>query len=256
MLRKFTTALQFLTIITINKRHVTNEDELLNSVVWFPVVGFVIGLILVYADQMFALAALPNMIANLLVIAVSVLITRALHIDGLGDTLDGLMGGRDPESRLAIMRDSRLGTAGALGIFFVVTLKYLCLNNLYGGEKVVALLTAPVIGRWSQMMMAYRARYARENGMARVFIGRIRPESMTAISAIAVGLSAFVIIREDARSAFLFFGIVIGALALTHYGKRFIARRIGGITGDAIGAMSELNETLALLCCVVFSTAR
>jgi adenosylcobinamide-GDP ribazoletransferase len=189
----------------------------------------------------------------MLLLVLAALITRALHIDGLADTCDGIMGGADCGSRLAIMKDSRIGTAGVLGIVFVMFVKYLCLNHLFTSEKAAALLTAPMLGRWSQAFMVYGANYGREHGMGKAFVGRLRFGALAGASAIAAGLSAFVIIREDARS-FILAGIVLcGVLAATYLGKRYLVRKLGGVTGDAIGAMSELNEALVLLLFVMFS---
>lgn len=253
MVKNFITALQFLTIFTVSKKHTAEEGDLAKSMVYFPVIGFLIGLILVYADKFFTVAALPQTIGNLLLLALAVLATRALHIDGLADTCDGIMGGKDHGSRLAIMKDSRLGTAGALSIMFVVFLKYLCLNNLYNSEKVAALLTAPMLGRWSQTLMVFKANYGREDGMGKVFVGHLRSSGLIAASVIAVGLTSFVIIREDARSVFLVLSLISGVLVLTYFGKRYLVKKLGGVTGDAIGAMSEMNEVLVFLLFVILS---
>ena len=199
------------------------------------------------------LIALPQTVANALLVALSVLVTRALHLDGLADTFDGLMGGRDHASRLSIMRDSRLGTAGAVGIFFVLFLKYVSLNNLIESEKVAALLTAPVLARWSQTLMVFKANYGREDGMGKAFVGHLRAGSMTAASAIAIGLSAFVVLGLDLRSVILIISLVCGVALLTFAGRWYLVRKLGGVTGDAIGAVSELNEVLVLLLFVVFS---
>jgi adenosylcobinamide-GDP ribazoletransferase len=220
--------------------------------VYFPVVGFLIGFLLVNADKAFVLIALPQTIATFLLVVLSVLITRALHIDGLADTLDGMMGGRDRESRLAIMQDSRLGTAGALGIVIVLFMKYLCLNNLFESDRIAALLVAPVLGRWSQTFMVFNANYGREDGMGRAFVGHLRAGSLATASALAAGLSAFVVVRLELRSVFLFFSLLSGVLLLTYFGKRYLVRKLGGVTGDAIGALSELNEVLVLLVFVIF----
>jgi adenosylcobinamide-GDP ribazoletransferase len=221
--------------------------------VYFPLVGFLIGFLLVNADKIFALIALPQTIATFLLVIISVLITRALHIDGLADTFDGLMGGRDHSSRLAIMKDSRLGTAGALGIVFVMFMKYLCLNNLFESDRIVALLVAPVLARWSQTLMVSNAAYGREHGMGEAFVGHLRTSGMYATSAVAVALSAFVIVRLDLHSVILFFVLICGVLLLTWFGKRYLVRKLGGVTGDAIGAMSELNEVLVLFLFVILS---
>ncbi len=254
MVKNFITALQFLTIFTVSKKHTAEEGDLAKSMMYFPVIGFLIGVILVYADKIFTVAALPQTIGNLLLLAIAVLTTRALHIDGLADTCDGLMGGKDNGSRLAIMKDSRLGTGGALSIVFVVFFKYLCLNNLYNSEKVAALLTAPMLGRWSQILMVFKASYGREDGMGKVFVGHLRAGGLIAASVIAVGLTAFVIIREDdARSVFLVLSLISGVFVLTYFGKRYLVTKLGGVTGDAIGAMSELTEVLVFLLFVILS---
>lgn len=254
MYKNFITALQFLTIVTVKKDHDVEEGDLAKSMVYFPLVGFLIGVLLVNADKVFALIALPQPIATFLLIIISVLITRAIHIDGLADTLDGLMGGRDHSSRLAIMKDSRLGTAGALGIVFVLFLKYLCLNSLFESDRIGALLVAPVVARWAQTFMVFNAEYGREHGMGKAFVGHLRSSGMSATSAVAIGLSAFVVVRLDARSVILFFMLICGVLLVTYLGKRYLVRKLGGVTGDAIGAMSELNEVFVLLLFVLFAS--
>ena len=254
MIKNFITALQFLTIITVRKNHVIEEGDMAKSIVYFPLVGFLIGVLLVNADKIFALIALPQTIATFLLIILSVLITRALHIDGLADTLDGLMGGRDRSSRLAIMKDSRLGTAGALGIVFVLFMKYLCLNNLFETDRIVALLVVPALARWAQTLMVSNAEYGREHGMGKAFVGHLRSSSLAATSAMAIGLSAFVVVRLDAHSVLLFFVLIGGVVLLTRLGKHYLVRKLGGVTGDAIGAMSELNEVLVLFLFVILSS--
>ncbi len=253
MVKNFITALQFLTIFTVKKKHAVEEGDLAKSMIYFPVIGFLIGLILVYADKLFTLAALPFTIGNLLLLAVAALATRALHIDGLADTCDGIMGGKDHGSRLAIMKDSRLGTAGALSIIFVMFLKYLCLNNLFNSEKVAALLTAPMLGRWSQTLMVFKANYGRETGLGKDFVGHLRSSSLAAASVFAIGLSAFVVLRKDTHSILLVLSLICGVVLLTYFGKRYLVRKLGGITGDAIGAVSELNEALVLLLFVMLA---
>ncbi len=253
MIKNFITALQFLTIFTINKKHKIEESDLARSMVYFPLVGFLVGVILVNADKLFTVMALPQTIGTLLILVISVLITRALHVDGLADTLDGLMGGHDHVSRLAIMKDSRLGTAGALGILFSLFMKYLCLNNLIESDRVAVLLTAPVLGRWSQTFMVFNTNYGRENGMGMAFVGHLRSSSLLAASLLAAGLTAFVVLRMDIHSISLFISVISGVLLLTYIGKRYLTRKLRGVTGDAIGAMNELNELLVLLIFVIFS---
>lgn len=245
MIKNFVTALQFLTIFTVSKRQIS-EADLARSLVYFPLVGFFLGVLLVYSDLAMEWV-FPHTIANAWLLILSVILTRALHVDGLADTLDGFMGGSDRESRLRIMKDSRLGTAGALGIVFSLFLKYLSLNNLFGDEKTAALLTAPVLGRWSQTIMVFRSDYVRQAGMARAFVGHLRLGGLAAASILALGLSAFV---SEARAIF----IVPAVAALTYISRMFVVRKIGGVTGDTIGAVSELTEVLVFLLFVVLSS--
>ena len=253
MIKNIITALQFLTIFRVRKHHDIGENDLARSMVHFPLVGFFIGFLLVNVDKGLALVAIPQAVTSFVVVIASVLITRALHVDGLADTCDGIMGGHDHASRLAIMKDSRLGTAGAIGILSVLFMKYLCLNNLYETERVAALLTAPALGRWSQTFMVFKSDYGRENGMGRAFVGHLRSSGLTWATVIAACLSAFVVVRADVRSMVLFAGMMLGVLVLTLIGKRFLAAKLGGVTGDTIGAMNELNEALVLFIFVIFS---
>ena len=255
MLRNFKTAVQFLTILPVGRSHETNEADLAKSMVYFPVVGFLIGIILVYADKLL-LWFLPDTIENVVLLFIMVMLTRALHIDGLADTLDGMMGGRDAESRLRIMKDSRIGTAGVLGIVLVLLMKYAGLNNLFYEAKTSVLLTAPVFGRWSQMLMMFKADYGRERGIGKAFVGHLRLGGLAAASVLAIGLSAFVIYSYEMRTAILAVGIPCAVGLFTLLWRWWIVKRLGGVTGDAIGAASELSELLTLLLFVFLMNGR
>jgi adenosylcobinamide-GDP ribazoletransferase len=220
--------------------------------VFFPFIGFLIGFILVKSDQAL-LRLLPDTISNIFLLLLSVILTRALHIDGLADTADGIMGGRDPKSRLAIMKDSRIGTAGVLAVVFLLLVKYASLNILFNDSKTAALLTAPVFGRWSQMLMMFKADYGREQGMGKAFVGHLRSGGLAAASIAALGLSAWVIMG-DARTAYLAFGVPVAVSVFTLLWRWFIVRKLGGVTGDAVGAVSEMNEAATLLLFVIVLT--
>lgn len=245
MLHNFITALQFLTVFTVKKDHAVEESDLSRSLAYFPLVGFLIGFLLVWADKAL-LWLFPDTIANLFLLALSVVVTRAIHVDGLADSIDGIMGGSDPQSRLVIMRDSRIGTAGVLAIVLVFLVKYVCLNNLFGQYKTIALLTAPAFARWSQLIMMFRAGYGREEGMGKAFVGHVRSAGMLAATAMTLGLSAFVIVHSE-RTAALALGIPVCVAVVAACWRWFVVRKVGGITGDAVGAASELSEAVTLL---------
>jgi adenosylcobinamide-GDP ribazoletransferase len=254
MLRNFITALQFLTVFTVKKDHEVRENDLARSMTFFPFVGLFIGLILVWADRAL-LWVFPDAIGNIFLLLLSMVITRALHMDGLADSLDGIMGGKDPESRLAIMRDSRIGTAGVLGIVLILLIKYVCLNNLFDDYKAAALLTAPAFGRWSQMLMMFQADYGREDGMGKAFVGHVRLGGLIAASAGSLGISAYVIVHDN-RTAVLAVAIPLLIALFTVLWRWYVVRRVGGVTGDAVGAASEMNEALTLLLFVALLSAK
>ncbi len=254
MFRDFLTALQFLTIFPVSRKHEVRESEFSRSLTYFPFVGFLIGLMLVWADRAM-LWFFPDALSNVILLLISVVITRALHVDGLADSVDGMMGGTDAESRLAIMRDSRVGTAGVLAVFFVLLIKYACLNSLFGDYKAAVLLTAPAFGRWSQMIMMFRSEYGREQGTGRAFVGHVRLGGLFVASLVALGISAWVIVQDD-QTATLAVGIPFCVAVATLLWRWYVVRRLGGVTGDTVGAISEMNEALTFLLFVFFLAGR
>jgi adenosylcobinamide-GDP ribazoletransferase len=154
------------------------------------------------------------------------------------------------------MKDSRIGTAGALAILFVQLIKYVCLNNLFFDYKTAALLTAPAFSRWSQMLMMFKASYSRERGLGSAFVGHVRWGGLVLASIVTVGLSGFVIFQYDLRTAVLAAGTPVAVGVFTLLWRWYVVRRTGGVTGDTIGAASEMNEALTLLLFVFLLTER
>ena len=245
MLRNFITALQFLTIVPVSRKHKMTEADLARSMVYFPLVGFLLGILLVYSDKALSLA-FPPALAHALLLIVFVIATRALHIDGLADTLDAIMGGYDKESRLTIMKDSAIGAAGTIGIIFILLIKYLSLNSLPEYDKAAALLTVPLLSRWSHTLMAFRAPYGREQGTGRAFVGHMRLSGLIGASVVTFLLAAWV-------SGLWTVTLVMGVALFTLLARWYSVRMFGGVTGDVIGAVSELNEVLIFLLFVALS---
>jgi len=121
--------------------------RLTRSMGLFPAVGLLLGLGLVLCNGLLALL-LPRAVVDALLLVLLIWSSGALHLDGVADTLDGLAGGRDRESSLRIMKDSRIGAIGAVGLVLVVLLKYLSLNSLPLELKGAALILMPATGRW------------------------------------------------------------------------------------------------------------
>ena len=230
-------ALQFLTILPV-KRNFTSE-QIGRSTVWFPVVGFIIGAILFGLHYILELI-LPAALVNALLIAVLVILSGGLHLDGLSDTIDGLAGHRTPERRLEIMRDSHIGAIGAVGLFLFLIIEYVCLNSIPDKYLPFTLLLAPAVSRWAMVYAIFAFPYARPEGLGKAFkqaVGRsefLIATFLTLLLAVILFPTAGPVIAAGAW-------IVISLAAL------YIKRQIGGLTGDTYGAINEIALITVLL---------
>lgn len=243
-MKGFIAAVQFLTIVPLLKGFRATDETLGNSVAYFPLVGLLIGILLFLCNELLGLF-LPIHVGCILIIALLIILTGAIHLDGFVDTLDGLAGGRKRERVLEIMRDSRIGAIGVIGVIVLLLIKYLSLVNLPGEFLWKALILMPVVGRWSMAQLCYSSRYARENGIGRPFVnpGSKKGGIFAAILTLLV-LTVLLGLK----------GIGIGILLtlFTHGFKAFFHHKIGGVTGDIIGAANELNEVLFLILVLTF----
>lgn len=240
--RPFVFAWHFLTVVPLSRaHHEPTTQELAASMAWYPVVGLLIGGVLVTADLVLA-SFLAAEVVNAVLILLLVLLTRGLHQDGLADTLDGLAGGRTPAERLSIMRDPRIGAIGATGLFLSLILRYAGLVALPEELRVPALLCMPAVGRCAMVMAAWSSPYARlEGGLAALFLTHLswlQALASTSILALALGF-AF-----GLKGAVVILVIVVGVVLAMWVGCR---TWFGGITGDTLGATNELMEIVFLL---------
>ena len=229
-------AFQFLSILPpVIKRPFTPE-ELGQSVGFFPLVGLILGGILVGANLLLDLV-LPPAVAAVIVVALWVALTRALHLDGLMDTCDGVFGGMTVKRRLDIMRDSRVGAFGVAGGVLALLAKTAAVASLNG--QVVPLIMTAVLGRWAMSLAVITFPYAREEGLGRAMKDHTGWKSLLLATVIA-GLVAW----SCGRCTGVIFagGVVIIWLALS----QFFVKWLGGLTGDTYGAICELIE-----CCVL-----
>ncbi|MGA2193355.1 MAG: adenosylcobinamide-GDP ribazoletransferase [Nitrospirota bacterium] len=238
MFRDFLTAVGFLTVLPVSRKSV-GPERIASATLFFPLVGLLMGLFLALAD-FFLKDILPRQVIDIFIVVFLAAITGGLHIDGLADTIDGLIGGRGDRNRtLAIMKDSRLGAMGAAGVVLLLMMKFIALDNIPTAYRPSALLLAPAAARWSQVLVSFRSKPAREGGIA-AFIPFIEPWHLFFATAMVVA-TVFFISNSLGIAAFVLIALVTLGL------KVFFGRAIGGITGDVIGAVNELNETLVLL---------
>jgi adenosylcobinamide-GDP ribazoletransferase len=209
---------------------------------WFPVVGAMLGLVSIALSRLL-LPILPAIIVAVLILIVEVLVTGALHYDGLADTADGLGGGKSPEDRLRIMRDHVIGSYGATALILLVALKAATISTLISRNAYSPyLVLAPVIGRWSIVLLSRYFPYARPSEAVSRHIGNAEVIWATVFCAfITLGAARW-------RGAIC---LAAAALAATWFGY-FCRRRIDGVTGDTLGAAEEITATIVLLLGVGF----
>jgi adenosylcobinamide-GDP ribazoletransferase len=209
--------------------------------VWaYPLVGAVVGAIGGAAFGVLWLAGLPPAIDAIGGLGAGMLATGALHEDGLADTADGMGGGRSIPQKLAIMRDSRIGSFGALALMLSVAVRGVSLTMLEApGAVAGALVCAGVAGRGAVLVLLLLLRPAREDGLAAP-LGEAKPDRVVCGLIIAVAAALLPFGRQSIASA------CVAALAFA-----IVARRqIGGYTGDVLGAAEQLAECAALSACL------
>ncbi len=207
----------------------------------FPLVGLLVGLIAGAALWAGVSLGLPPLLSALLALAVAAFITGALHEDGLADTMDGLGGGGTRDDKLAIMRDSRIGAFGTLALVFSVAIRAAALSGMRDdAAALVALIAAAVLSRavLPALMAAFEP--ARNDGLA-AHAGR--PDTDGVATAAVLGVLLALLLAGFAAGA----AAVLAAGGAAFLVARFAAARLGGITGDVLGAVQQAAEIAALL---------
>jgi adenosylcobinamide-GDP ribazoletransferase len=244
---EFLLALQFLTLIQIKPTLPFDEHAFGRAAALFPLVGVVLGALVWTLDTVLQ-DIVPLTLRNLLLVAALALLSRGLHFDGLADSTDGLFGSYEREHRLAIMKDSRIGTFGTLALVGVVLCKVRALDLLSGSERNAALLLGPLLSRWAYVVMAYRAIPARQDGLGALLARNVFLRELT----VASGIALLVTILLGGGYGIMAMGV---ALVLTLGMIRFCAAQLGGVTGDTFGAVGELVETVIFCLFAVLAVA-
>jgi adenosylcobinamide-GDP ribazoletransferase len=242
VLRTFLFAWQFLTAVPLSRSiHAAKPEELAASMSWYPLVGCLLGALLVTADLLLT-HIFPIQVTSLLLMLLLIGITRGLHQDGLADMVDGLAGGRTAQARLAIMRDAHIGAIGATGLFLALGLRFAGFNTLPAGEHLALLMGMPVIGRWAMVVGAFHVTSARsEGGLAQPFLAHLSWKhlcvaTVTAASALTLLLGPWTAL-----------GCLLIGTALVRLSTAWFHRMFGGVTGDLLGATNEVAEILFVL---------
>ena len=248
--RDIRVALAFLTRlpIPVEPGELAEKDALARASRAFPVVGLVVGLVAGAVIVLGFWLQLGPLASALLGLAAAAAMTGALHEDGLADVADGFGGGATPTDKMAIMRDSRIGTFGVLAVVFSVGLRAAVLSGLFftAGPVAGALVAAAIFSRGVLPMVMYRVDLARDDGLA---YDAGRPTRTGAVVSLVLGgLLAFLFLDFAAGIA----AVLVGSAAAAGFAW-YARRQIGGYTGDVLGAIQQATE-LAVIVAVAVAT--
>ncbi len=241
-MRKLLLAFSFLTVVPVPMASPVQEKELAGAMAWFPLVGLLLGAMAAAVYWITGLVSV-SLVRDFLPLAFLVLITGNLHGDGLMDSTDGLFSGHPSGRTLEIMKDSRVGSHGVMAGVLGLLAKVVFLQALAPSAAITALVVVPVFGRWAQVYAAATYPYVRPSGTG-VFTKHLGRRELLIASAVlltvlvpTLGLRAIV----PAGSAFLGTSLAGG----------YLRKKIGGMTGDTLGALNEFVEILTFAALLV-----
>jgi adenosylcobinamide-GDP ribazoletransferase len=244
-IRLFFIALQFFTRLPVPRWVGFESAWLQHAARYFPLVGLVVGML---SACVYGVAGLlwPAPVAVLLSTAAGIVLTGAFHEDGFADMCDGFGGGMTRERVMEIMKDSRIGTYGAVGIVLMLAIKCATLSAMPVATVIAALLLAHPLSRLFACALIVLLDYAREEGKAKPLAEKMNGAEF-AIAAATVLAPAFCLGWTGRLSwTAMAFALMGAALATASMARRFVAR-IGGFTGDCLGAVQQVSEVCIYL---------
>ncbi len=234
------TALQFMTRLPIAVPGGHGDGDLGQAVRYFPVAGVLVGAAAGLVYFCGRELGVPALAAAGVAIATQLLLTGALHEDGLADCADGLGGGATRDRALEIMRDSRIGSYGALALSVSIVIRVAALAALSGMLGLLALIVAEAVGRFYIVLTVAWLPYARETGLASGVAGRAAGPTVL----IAAGMT-LILALALAQGPGL--GALVAGFAAWAYTGHRLSRRLGGYTGDGLGCIQQVTSIAALL---------
>jgi adenosylcobinamide-GDP ribazoletransferase len=231
-------ALRFLTIIPLPGRKISPK-EVGGSIAYFPLVGAIIGLILLGLNWLLSLV-LPQALVNILLLVSLAIVSGGLHLDGFVDTCDGMVGHKTVPQRWRVMKDSRAGAFGIIGVCCLLLVKYVALNSVPALWLSLTLLLMPVLSRWAMVWAVFAYPYAKPSGLGRVFKQEASSSGFLVATVIALAIA---VMPAQLAGLVIMFGVWIIVTAIAFYLKG----RFGGLTGDTYGAINEIAEVLVLI---------
>lgn len=240
VIKRLVLMLQFLTTIPIKISLDATEEDYGKGLAFAPIIGLVIGIILALTNY-FAAFIFTASINSIIIIIEYILLTGGLHLDGLGDTFDGLFSNKSKERMLEIMKDSRLGTNAVLAVISVILLYYGFLSQIPSEHMCAVLVLFPVAGRSATLIGASVSNYARNTGLGKSFV------DYCGIKQMILGLFFSVLIFGIAYSL-CGVALCVVSIAAALITVKFLSGKIDGVTGDILGAVCELNQVITIAC--------
>lgn len=239
-MKRFFAALQFLTVLPLPAACAWGEEDLSRCLGFFPLVGLLIGVFAAAWTWGLGLL-LPAWPASVLTVIVLASVSRGLHLDGLSDTADGFFSSRPRERILEIMRDSHIGAMGAAAITCALFLKVAALASLAQEARWPAVLLMPMAGRCALVVTVAVLPYARPGGGLGTLFYRARTRSGAIWAVLFLALVGWAVARWMGLAA------VAGSVVFTLLFAGYSYRKIGGATGDTLGAACEIAEIVSAL---------
>ncbi len=238
-------ALVFFTRIPVAKFTDFNQQRLNQSSRYFSLVGWIVGGV---SSAVFLVMNIyfSDNIALLFSMLISVFLTGCFHEDGLADTCDGFGGGWKKQDKLNIMKDSRLGTYGAVSLWFILTLKYFLL--LETNAIVIALLIAHPLSRSISSAMIYFLPYVMDEEKSKIKPLAESHRTSDFLINMLFGLMGLILLTHAIHSLILLFALLIAFFIL----RKIFISQIGGFTGDTLGATQQISEIVIYMMLVVF----
>lgn len=234
-------ALQFLTRIPVNYRLTDNAAALGRSVLYYPLVGFVIGVVLSFLALL--LSGTPDIVAAAVVLSAWVFLTGGLHLDGLADCADAWVGGiGNPQRSLQIMKDPASGPIAVLVLLLLLLVKFTVLFVLIQQNNLIPLMLAPLLGRCGILLLMLSTPYVSPKGMAEKLLDNLPYGEARTVVVVSLAFAGL----------FMGWANVLLAFGLLLWIRYLALQRLGGVTGDVYGAAVELIETAGLLAVVLF----
>jgi adenosylcobinamide-GDP ribazoletransferase len=259
-------AFQFLTIVPVRVNDGVSEKEIAQSAAFFPLAGAFQGLLALLSAMLF-LKIFSSEIAAGLTISVLIMSNGGFHLDGLADTFDAIAvkstgnAAQDIEKRLAVMKDSTTGAIGVVAIVSVILLKFLFISSLFTNSSIFTvysmLFLMPVFSKWIMVTAMHHGTSARQDGLGRIFLNNVNMNTVVFSSLLVIVL--YILIAElhllkvyGTGSVTLFIMLFALLYMFSFMTVKFCNKKFNGLTGDNLGALSEISEILFLMVITVW----